>query len=89
MKPLDASCSKVIVEFHVKLTGHAKGEAMRAKDNVFRFRSLKWGDQEQKLKMIGDDVGQPRWRLWLARHWEYGVVAFAFGAGILGGILLF
>ena len=27
-----------------------------AKDNVFKFRKVKWGDPERKLKMIPDAV---------------------------------
>ena len=36
------------------------------KNNVYRFRSLKHGDPEQKLKMISD-AGRP------VRRWLFGV----------------
>jgi hypothetical protein len=55
--------------------------AMKAQNNVFRFRSVKWGDPQQKLKMIPDDSDTSRWRI-LA-------VITAFVVGCAGGILLF
>jgi hypothetical protein len=62
--------------------------AGRTKDNVYRFRSVKWGDPEQKLKMIPSDdrsTGAP----WPPRALECGIIAMAFAAGIVGGLLLF
>jgi hypothetical protein len=57
--------------------------------NVFRFRSVKWGDPEQKLKMLADDIGRPRWHSWLVRYWEYGAVVMAFIASFVVGSFLF
>lgn len=56
------------------------------KGNLFRFRTVKWRDPERKLKMLPDDTGLPRWRVWLKRYWEYAAVAVAFAAGIAIGI---
>jgi hypothetical protein len=55
--------------------------AMKAKDNVFRFRSVKWGDPQQKLKMLPDDSGKS--------HWRILAVILAFAVGCAGGIFLF
>lgn len=45
------------------------------KNNVYRFRSLKHGDPEQKLKMISDE-GRP------AKPWLFiAMVLVAIGAG--------
>jgi hypothetical protein len=54
---------------------------MKAKDNVFRFRSVKWGDPQQKLKMLPDDSGKS--------HWRILAVIMAFAVGCAGGIFLF
>lgn len=56
------------------------------KGNVFRFRTIKWGDPERKLKMLPDDIGLPRWRVWLKRYWEYGAVIAAFAIGAAAGL---
>lgn len=55
------------------------------KGNIFRFRSVKWGDPERKLKMLPDDIGVLRWRILLKRYWEYGAVAIAFATGMAIG----
>jgi hypothetical protein len=49
------------------------------KDNVYRFRTVKWGDPQQKLKMIPDELGRSRWL----------IVVIAFAVGIAGGLFLF
>jgi hypothetical protein len=59
------------------------------KGNIFRFRTVKWGDPARKLKMLPDDIGLPRWRVWLKRYWEYGAVAIALAAGFAIGVHLF
>lgn len=58
-------------------------------DNIFRFRTLKHGDPDQKLKMLADDIGMPRWRVWLARTWFYGVVAMCFALSLIAGRAIF
>jgi hypothetical protein len=57
--------------------------------NIFRFRTLKHGDPDEKLKMLPDDLGAPRWRVWLTHYWFYGVVAMCFIAGLIGGRRIF
>lgn len=57
------------------------------KGNVFRFRTVKWADPERKLRMLPEDLGLPRWRIWLNRYWEYGAVIIAFSVGIAAGLL--
>jgi hypothetical protein len=59
------------------------------KGNIFRFRTVKWGDPERKLKMLPDDIGLPRWRILLKRYWEYGAVILALAAGFAIGVHLF
>jgi hypothetical protein len=56
------------------------------RNNIFRFRTVKWGGPERKLKMLPDDIGLSRWRVWPKRNWEYAAVAVAFAAGILLGL---
>jgi len=58
------------------------------KDNVYRFRSVKWGDPDQKLKMIPENVGRPRWQMLRLRPFETCAVVVAFAAGIVGGLFL-
>lgn len=42
-------------------------------DNVFRYRRLKWGDPDEKLKMLPDDPVSSSQKLpWI----EIGLVAF-------------
>jgi hypothetical protein len=53
--------------------------------NIFRFRTLKHGDPEHKLKMLPDDLGVPRWRVWLTRYGFYCVVAMCFAASLAAG----
>lgn len=59
------------------------------KGNVFNFRTLKHGDPAEKLKMLPDDLGVSRWRVWLKRYWFHGVVVVVFVAGMLGGRFVF
>jgi hypothetical protein len=59
------------------------------KGNLFRFRTVKWGNPRRKLKMLPDDIGLPRWRVLLKRYWEYGAVAIALMAGFSIGVHLF
>ncbi len=61
----------------------------RMRNNIFRFRTMKWGDPERKLKMLPDDIGLPRWRVLLKRYWEYAAVAVAFAVGIAIGVQIF
>ena len=39
---------------------------------------------DEKFKMLPDDLGVPRWRVWLRRGWFYGLVAVCFAAGVIG-----
>jgi hypothetical protein len=59
-----------------------KGSAM--KDNVYRFRSVKWGDPEEKLSMIPDHVG----RDWQAFAVRSVAVVLGFAVGVAGGLFL-
>lgn len=49
-----------------------------AKDNVFKFRTVKWGDPARKFKMIPDEVPEEMRALYFAVL-TVGVCALAFG----------
>lgn len=45
-----------------------KASVLQTNDDVVQFRSVKWADPEQKLKVLAEDLPQPDERgAWLAR----------------------